>query len=347
MGLKRLLKKKIIVAQMKKRNQQNPFDKHVAENYQLPDNTTPLDTNSYYFSAHDLEGNSLFLRKAIRGDKTVEIWFVYKTPQAIYVNTQQLYDNDNTPISLECLEDAKKWTFNYNGPVNLATSDHELVAQREKAERTAKIKGIFTATSDIFDFTHDLNPELMGRALAKEKWNDTFLKNMRENQQVHYEQQGTIKADIEIDGKKIKFEASAMRDHSFGKRDWNYMNRHIWLMALLGNGEALNLNMVNYPHMKNLQTGYYEVNNQATNIDEVVFVEGFNPLGHVPNQIKYDIILENGHSFGVEASKEVEILFQFDHGNYTICEGIATFNINGYKARGIIEFGFNRDRTRW
>src|SRR5690606_24449621 len=101
--------------------------------------------------------------------------------------------------------------------------------------------------------------------------------------------------------------------------------------------------MVSYPHMKGLKTGYYEANQKALNIEHSPEISVFDANGSVPNKLKYDIILENGHAFHIEAIKEVEIQFSFDQGNYIICEGIGTFDINGYPARGIIEFGFNKD----
>lgn len=347
MRIKQLLKEHIIIHSMKKKNKKDPFVAEDAEHYQLPKEATKLDTNSYYFSAHDLNGNSVFLRRAERGDQSVEIWVAYKTKEAIYTNKKQVFDITNAPLSVQCVETAKTWKAHFKGDLFLAKINNQGIAKVSGQAVKSSIEMTFNATTDIFDFTYHLDPKLMAKALAKATWDKTFQKNMKENQQRHYEQQGHATFDIQIGELKETLNLTSMRDHSFGRRDWNYMNRHIWLMALMGESQSLNINMVNYPHMKGLKTGYYEEKGQNEQIEVFPQLEEIPVNGSVPKTLKYDIILQNGHAFHVEAVKELEIQFPFDEGNYTICEGIGTFDINGYPARGIIEFGFNKDKKRW
>ena len=347
MGLKRKLKEAVMIHSLKKKNKREPFIADNAEHYQLPTNASKLDTNSYYFSAHDLDGNSVFMRRAERGDGSVEIWFAYKTNDIIYTNKKQTFNSKDAPISVQCIETAKTWEVTYQGDVFMAKIGNNKIAKVTGKAIKADVKMVFVATSEIFDFTYHLNPRIIASALANERWDKTFQKNMKENQQRHYEQLGKSTIDLEFDDQKISLSLTTMRDHSFGRRDWNYMDRHIWLMALLSETESLNVNMVSYPHMKGLKTGYYEKAGLTKNIEVFPALDTFEPKGYVPNELKYDIILENGHAFHIDAIKELEIQFPFDHGNYTICEGVGSFDINGYPARGIIEFGFNKDKARW
>ena len=347
MRLKQWLKESIMVHSIKKKNKKEPFIAEIAEHYQLPENANKLDTNSYYFSAHDLEGNSVFLRRAERGDQTVEVWVAYKTKDAIYTNKKQLFKRDEAPVTVKCVETAKQWDVHFNGDLHVAKISKEGIAKVSGKAIKSKIDMTFQATTEIFDFTYHLNPKYMAKTLAKAKWDKDFQKNMKENQQRHYEQQGVATIHIEIGEKQETLSLTAMRDHSYGRRDWNYMDRHIWLMALMGKAQSLNINMVSYPHMKGLKTGYYEEKGTTIQIEVFPNLEQFPALGNVPKTLKYDMILENGHAFHIEAFKELEIQFPFDQGNYTICEGIGTFDINGYKARGIIEFGYNKDKNRW
>ncbi len=347
MSLKRRLKEAIMVHSIKKKNKKEPFIAEIAEHHQLPQESTKLDTNSYYFSAHDLKGNSVFLRRAERGDQTIEVWVAYKKNDVIYTNKEQVYPLYKAPVTVQCVETAKTWKASYKGDIYKAETDNKGIAKVSGKALKANIEMIFEATSEIFDFTYHLNPKLMAKTLANETWDKTFQKNMKENQQRHYEQQGIVTVDIDIEGSKERLTLTAMRDHSFGRRDWNYMDRHMWLMALMGDEESLNVNMVSYPHMKNLKTGYYENKGKVNNIEIFSSLESFELTGNVPKELKYDIILENGLAFHIDAIKELEIKFPFDNGNYTICEGIGTFDINGYPARGILEFGFNKDKKRW
>ncbi len=41
-----------------------------------------------------------------------------------------------------------------------------------------------------------------------------------------------------------------------------------------------------------------------------------------------------------------EMVFEFPFGGYTIYEGIGTFELNGKKGRGVLEFGYNDDPDR-
>ena len=347
MGIKRKLKEAIMVHAIKKKNKKQPFIAEQAEHYQLPKDADHLDINSYYFSAHDLDGNSVFMRRAERGDDTVEIWVAYKKNDLIYTNKKQVFNKKDAPISLTCLETAKTWNVLYKGDIYLAKIGKQGIASVEGKAMKAIIDMTFEATAEIFDFTYHLNPKLMAKSLANETWDKAFQKNMKENQQRHYEQLGKAVVHLTIDNQLEDLTLTAMRDHSFGRRDWNYMDRHIWLMALMSEHESLNVNMVSYPHMKGLKTGYYEHNHETKSIEVFPKLDRYEATGYVPNKLKYDIILENGHAFHVEAIKELEIQFPFDNGNYKICEGIGSFDINGYPARGIIEFGFNKDKLRW
>ncbi len=347
MGLKQKLKESVMLHSLKKSIKQHPFNVVEIEKYALPEDASGQDTNSYYFSAHDLDKNSLLLRRAERGDSTAEVWFVLMYDKHIYFNKKQVYKNDDAPIKVLCVEPGKNWQVLYSGEVFEGKVGKDKVVNPVGDPINMELVMNFTATSKIFDFTYHLNPRILAKALAKETWNKAFITNMRDNQQRHYEQQGTVFCELKIGDESLEFDMRAMRDHSFGRREWNYMDRHIWLMALVGENESLNVNMVSYPHMKDLRTGYHEENNQTNTVAKAPALRSFAPTGDVPDKIEYDIELDNGALFHVEAVKEIEVKFPFSKGAYTICEGIGTFEVNGKKGRGIIEFGYNGNPERW
>ena len=86
------------------------------ETYQLPKAANRFDINSFYFSAHSLDGQSLLLRKAVRGEGFSEIWFVYHTKDATYVNKKTSYHNEKVPLGeVHLIEIGKKWQFVFKG----------------------------------------------------------------------------------------------------------------------------------------------------------------------------------------------------------------------------------------
>ena len=125
------------------------------------------------------------------------------------------------------------------------------------------------------------------------------------------------------------------------------MNRYIWLMALMENGDALNVNMVRYPAINELQTGYLVSNGKTICVHEATSIDNMECSGRVPHKFQYMVKLVDNRSFNVSCEKELEYIFPFNNGAHTIFEGIGSFNINGLKVRGIMEFGFNSDSTRW
>ena len=182
----------------------------------------------------------------------------------------------------------------------------------------------------------------MAKAIAKEKWSKEFFETLKENNQVHIEQPGNAILSVTIGGKSTELKTHAMRDHSYGKREWSYMNRHFWLMSLFEDGSHLNANMVSYPAVKRLETGYM-IDSGTISVEESGLTVEL-PQKDVPEEFSYIAKLTTGEEIEVKCTKEMA--FKFDFPGYTIYEGIGTFDLNGKKGRGILEFGYNQDPGR-
>jgi hypothetical protein len=348
MSIGQKLKELIVKRLIEKRKKKNPFDEISAESFQLPQEAGTDQNNSYYFSSHDMEGNSLLFRLGIRGGGSCEVWFALKENNgSIYVNSRQIFSGSQSPAAVECLEPGVKWKFGFHGKMAKVSLDENLAASLLEKDIEISFEGIFTASSPIFEFSRHMDSGPIARALAKEKWSGNFFASLAQNHQVHYEQQGIVSGTLTAAGESRAVNWPAMRDHSFGKRDWEYMDRHIWLMALLENGDALNVNMVRYPDISELQTGYFISGGNTTCVDRVTSMDEIECSGHVPVSFKYLVRLVDGRAFTVTCKKELEYVFPFKDGAYTIFEGIGSFLVDGIKGRGILEFGFNSDAARW
>ena len=337
MNIKQRLKQSFILRNLKKRRRACPFDADTAEHFTLPGDADDFQNNSHYYSCHDMQGNSLFFRYAKRGRKKTEVWVCFKEAGGVYYNTKQLYVGEEAPAYVICKKTGQTWAFGYAGPLKDMASGTEV---------SVDFSGTFRATGDIFSFNHHLDARVMALAIAKEKWSREFFAALGDNDQVHYEQPGMVDGVLRLDGRQIDIALPAMRDHSYGKRDWAYMNRHFWLMALLEDGSSFNANMVSYPALTNLQTGYY-VTNENTVCVRAARITGSVTPGAVPDAFQYDAQLMDGRTLRVSCRKEAQIICPFENGAYTIYEGIGTFDIDGKKGRGILEFGWNGDPSRW
>lgn len=348
MSISQKFKEFIVKRSIEKRKKKNPFDEIGAESFQLPLDAGVEQNNSYYFSSHSIEGNSLLFRLGKRGGGTCEVWFALKERDgSIFVNSRQVFPVEKCPAEVECLESGLKWKFSFTGKMTKVSLDENLSASLPEKEIETSFEGIFTASSSIFEFSRHMDSGPIARVLAKEKWSRDFFASLNQNHQVHYEQQGHISGEFKNGSISRSVNRPAMRDHSFGKRDWGYMDRHIWLMALLENGDAMNVNMVRYPDINELRTGYFISGGKTTCVDSVTSMDEIECSGHVPLSFNYVVRLVDGRTFTVSCKKELEYVFPFKDGAYTIFEGVGNFLIDGIKGRGILEFGFNSDNTRW
>lgn len=347
MGILFSLKRKLMLTTLKKKNSEHPFNLEKYETYQLSPNATLEEVNSYYFSAHTLEGESLVIRQELRGGGREDIWIIFHTKEGTYVNRQNAFQNGTSGLTVSLMEVAKKWAFSYKGKLTKMKIDDDKLATFTDEESDFEINGVFEGETSVFDYTYHLDPILLATPLAKEKWTKEFKKNLKTNQQTRLDQQGHIEANICFDNHTIHFKANAFKEHIFGRRDWDNMKRHIRLMALIRQGESLNLNRASHIYIDNLQTGYYEKDGRTHQISLKTNTARIPVLGYIPVYFAYHVELQNGLLFDVKAAVEVIIPFKLNNGKYTLLEGIGAFDVNKRKARGIIEFGFHEDKALW
>ena len=331
------LKKALITRSVLKRRRAHPFLADAAERYRLPSDAGDSLNNSYYFSCHDNSGTSLLFRHAQRGGKHTEVWFAYRDADgSAYISDKQFFFADEAPTAVECAEPKKAWRFSYDGEVkNLRTG----------ALCRARFAGTFEAAGDIFEFGHDVDVRVLAEAIAREKWSKKFFAELQGNDQVHYEQPGHVTGELVLGGAVIPCNFAAMRDHSYGKRDWSYMNRHFWLMALMADGRQLNANMVSYPALK-LTSGYYLADGKTVCVESARIIEDVQKPHAVPDAFTLAVRLVDGHTLSIACRREEMFVFPFDNGAYTIYEGVGVFEIDGATGRGILEFGWNGDLSR-
>lgn len=312
-----------------KRNQQRPFDYQYAENFSLEGVENPWVNNSYYFSAHN-EKMSFFARLGKRVN-VEETWFVVYLEGKVYTLKPEFFPNGQSPIVVEKIDD--RWALSYQGKLN---ENDEISFQ-----------ATFRATLKPIDFTCDMPAERMASAIANEKWDKVFFDRLKNvSGQCHYEQEGLLEGQLTLNGKTVDFQLPCVRDHSFGKRDWNYMNNHLWLMAV-SPARQFNYSMVSYPVMSVLEVGHYRDEAgiyymQHADLD----LQQVNK-GTIPQELSFNVNLDNGQKINVLSKVITGVTYHFQNGQYILHENIAEFTIDGKTCRGILEIGFNRDDSRY
>jgi hypothetical protein len=127
------------------------------------------------------------------------------------------------------------------------------------------------------------------------------------------------------------------------------MNNHIWLSAITAKGEVFNLSMVNYPYVKRICMGYSDVNHTTPAHNLISYqLHGYSHCNGVgPDTLEADVTFKGGVSHHIKCRRLVNDYVPYDNGDYYFQEAIGAFDIDGVKALGTIEYGYNRDNSRW
>ena len=326
------IKKNIIQKNIDKRNKERPFDYQKAESFQLEKGCSPLINNSYYFSAH-AKNISFFCRLGLRSN-IIETWFVLLDHGEKYELKEEFFEIDHSPLRIEKEED--KWKISFSGQV-----------LHNKEVQFLSFDGLFISTQRYLDFTSDMPSLCMAKAMAREKWNKSFFAELNNvSGQTHYEQIGLLNAHYSIGEKEHSFSLPCTRDHSFGKRDWNYMNNHLWLMAL-NEDSQFNYSMVSYPVITLLEVGnlleektmHYLL---SSDLDLSKVATGENV-----KDLRFHVTLENQKTIEINVHVIDTTEYHFQDGDYTLIENIAEYQIDGTFYKGILEVGFNKEKTRF
>ena len=323
------LKKGIMCKALDKRNKQKPFDYEYAENFTLEGETDTLLNNSYYFSAHN-DKISFFARlgKRVNMDET---WFALYLHGKMYSLKEELFPAGASPLAVR--KEDGNWTVSYCGKVN--------------EEDEIAFEAVFTAKQKPIDFTSDMPAQRMAGGIANEKWNRDFFASLQNvSGQCHYEQEGLLEGKFTLNGETEEFSLPCVRDHSFGKRDWNYMNNHLWLMAV-SDSFQFNYSLVSYPVISALEVGNYR---DEDGMHYLLHADlDFHKIsgGAVPAELSFQVQLDNGRSINVSARVLDGVTYHFQNGEYILHENIGEFVIDGKSCRGIFEIGFNNDPSRY
>ena len=354
MGLKYSIKQAIIKSVMAKRKKNLDIDEVQTELHVMPDDADYDINHSYYFGSHDLQGNTFFLRLGLRGgeDRKAEIWFVYKTACGkAFVNEIEHLDAKDSTLKIECIEPLKKWKLVFNGKViPVAPDSNTKLATPIGKSVNASFEAIFESNTGLYHFSRDVDNRAFAKAMAAEVWVKGFADELKNNNQVHIEQDGKAAASIKVDGESFSFCGLAVRDHSYGRRVWSYMNTYHWLPAIFENGYIYNPNLVRYPaiNKRGLITGYKMKDGNWTNIIDVDFpshaISGLAPIGG-----EYTITFDNLQRETVSFTPEIIFNFNFKDkgGTFHVFAAVSKFAIGELKGRGSAEFGYHGDKTRY
>lgn len=329
------LKKLLMTKILKKRKKNQPFDYEKAEAFALKTDGDGTFNNSYYFSAHsDKKKQSLYVRLGIRDNGNAEVWVYFCNDQKDYYHNRLLYTLETAPLKVTS---DGGWKFSFCG--KLTGSDGK--------DFDAKLDCTFIQKGDAVDFFYHMPAQRTATAMAQDKWTKEFFKGVQENNSVHYEQEGRLIGTLSIGEEQFSIDLPCLRDHSYGRRVWGYMNNHLWLAAV-DEECMLNFSMVSYPSLSILEMGHLrERDNKVEFVTKASYDRNKIVKGEIPKEFSMVACIDKKRKISISAKLLKSIPYAFEDGAYTLIEGIADFVVDGIKCRGIFEIGFNKDKSRF
>jgi hypothetical protein len=328
--------KKFLASLLVHRSGKKDWNPAALEARQAPDGS-PSFNDSFYFCGRDAVGTSLVFRLGFRPARETELWCDLVLPGIgrLRAPSSRAPDPDHlgsAGLRFECKEPARTWRISYSGEM-----------QNPAGAATVDLLLDFHADGPMVDFTAHGDSRSLAGYLAGQKWSRAWLSRLRDLRQVHYEQGGTLKGRIAVDGREREISLPAVRDHSFGARDWKAMRRHVWLLALLEDGSQLNLSLVSYDFLPYMHSGYriekgvIEAVTQAPHFEEV-------PEDNRQGS-SFDWRFRVGKSEWLTLRCQVEDVLEYTmNDEYRFHEGLASFSLGPRKGVGVCEFGHHTPR---
>jgi hypothetical protein len=346
------MKMRLVSRLIEKQKRDNPFDVNFSDPYELPPDADSWQNNSHYFTAHSFAGKEcFFFRCGLRGrGGRDEVWFMFRDALGeVYLAEKDHYEKSTGfPASVRCVEAGKILEFSYKGPMRRAKQgENGFIPDLEGPRLDADFNARFEGLTEIYEFSRHGATESTARALAQEKFSGEFQDTLKKMHQVHYEQSGAVSGLATIGGKTTVFDKLAgFRDHSYGYRDWDYMDRHIWLVGVLENGDFFHTSLVRYPALRFLQAGFYKTGGRTIPLVSATPMKDFPAPGKCPGELAWEAVYVDGSKRQFRTKLDFAAAFNFGNA-YSCFEGVSAYTVDGRPGRGITEFGYNGDTSRW
>ena len=308
-----------------------PLDSSRVERRQ-PADKSPHFNDSFYFGGRDRAGTSAVFRLGFRPGQPTERWCDLVLPGTGHLAAAGPVGPDAGGIrcgglELDCLEPARSWAVRWSGPMRRGDRTHDVRADLR-----------FTADAAVVDFGRDGDTRSLAGYLARERWSGEWLRKLGDLRQVHYEQGGTLEGRVSVDGVERAVRLAAVRDHSFGSRDWRAMRRHAWLMALLDDGSHVNLSLVSYDFLPYMHSGYRVEHGAVSPVTRAPRFEDLPAENGPGTSFTASFGIGDGENHRLECRVEEVLEYSMD-GQYRFFEGLAAFRLGSRSGVGICEFG--------
>ncbi|KAK7114411.1 rifampicin phosphotransferase-like [Littorina saxatilis] len=333
----------------------NPFDMECCQS--LPDHPHALD--AVYMGAYSCgDGPNVALRVARRPGRRAEVWLVLQVPG---VGRLQHPGHPDTAVAnadpssfsagglrFDVVHPMKTWRVSFSGQLRLQSSGG--IQKTSEKLLDTKFSFQWDAFAPHFNYDSDLDPGLLGDAIAREQWSREYFEKLQSKHQTHYEQWGELRGTLTVEGHPTQqLRLKAIRDHSFGVRRWTDFYRYVFCFLYIENGTTLQIGAVSQPGMlSHLKTGCltYPTGEVAavTEVNFNLWEVGEDPP-QPPAKWSFSFVADGVQYELAVMTKTSAILYHEEDRGGIVHETFCDVVLNGKKGWGLSEF-FYRNPVR-
>jgi hypothetical protein len=135
-------------------------------------------------------------------------------------------------LELDCLRPLSRWSLRYHGALQEPPSGGRVHGRRGEPLRRCVLELEFDADADPFVPGVDDDPELVARRLGEAAWDAELVRAVRRASQRGYVQLGRVVGTLALGEERIELAAAALRQHTWGVRDWAAPQRAVQCFAV-------------------------------------------------------------------------------------------------------------------
>eukprot|EP00057_Strongylocentrotus_purpuratus_P019259 XP_011673733.1 PREDICTED: uncharacterized protein LOC100890479 [Strongylocentrotus purpuratus] len=316
--------------------------------------------NSVYTFGVSPTGEWLVARIGLRPDGERSCWFILGLPGIGDLVHPQYPDcvvqGDLSSgfraggLTMEVLEPMKLWRISYNGLCKVGFQEN-IRSTDERPLIHVRCSFMWAAFTPVFNFDTDLNSWHNSGNVAQELWDREFFKKLKSMHQTHYEQYGTLRGVVKVEGHDERtLVMRGIRDHSYGVRDWATFYRYALHFGVLEDGSSFQVGVFSIPgYLSHLSIGYLFMPNGVkyalTSTD--ICLPKLMPGNQPPDKYSFTFSIEDGRKLWVKVEVEASPVFYMGpNWEVKVHERKAKFTVSGVKGWGISEFLYRNDSGR-
>jgi len=317
----------------------------------VPEEKDEEDYNdSFVFEGSDKAGNLFMTRLGFRnGGRQAEVWLwltLDENKYSIPVDRVDLTPEKDTLIkagglTYTCLDPQKgTWRIQYEGPL-------------EPGIENCSLDLTYEPVSELYHSGIHMNAMTFARSMAEMPWSREYFQRLRSENQCRIEQGGRLKGSIQLNGAERSIDMLSIRDHSWGKRNWTYINRYIWNILSFEDDILINnkkyrycvYTTVNYGiNFRHLVSGWIGGPDSVLPIVKASDMTELGEEGAIPGEFTTSFQAEGGPVMQLKVRRSpVEHSWFTQEQRFEICEAACSIELDGIRGHGMSEFGYSKD----